>query len=226
MPKATFIYALCEPGTRKVRYIGKSNNPDRRLRYEHLRYEHLLRADKRTTHLGCWLRRVIQSGKTPNLVILAEVSDRSWKTEECRYIAAARMLGLDLVNSTDGGDGVTMTPETRKKIGDKNRGRKRSLEYREQKSKDMTGCRLGEKHPMFGRVGPANPKFGTKKKGASSVFIGVFWHSSSGKWRARIGNKSFGAFKLEIDAAKAYDRAVRGLYGRKAKTNFPIKCRD
>lgn len=203
MPNTTFIYALCEPGSRTVRYIGKSNDPRCRLKYGHL-----LDSVTRNTHLGRWLKRIARNKQAPNLLILAEVSRRSWKSEERRYIAAARMLGMYLVNSTDGGEGITMTPETRRKIG-----------------ASLRGNPLG----ASGKCGPASPVFGIKHKGASSKFLGVSRYcDSSGykSWVLNVCGRYLGYFKLEIDAAKAYDKAVRKLFGRKAKTNFPTKRRD
>lgn len=51
------------------------------------------------------------------MVILRAVPESEGPAAEIKYIRIARSLGMNLVNATDGGDGVTMTPETRKKIG-------------------------------------------------------------------------------------------------------------
>lgn len=118
MSSTTFIYALCEPGTRTVRYIGKSNNPAKRL------YEHLKISSKKNTHLGHWILRLMKLDAPPELVVLAKVPTEDWKEEERRYIRSARVLGMALVNATDGGEGVTQTPEIREKISAKQRGRK------------------------------------------------------------------------------------------------------
>lgn len=97
----TFIYALCEPGTRTVRYIGKANDPKDRLS------RHLRVSMKQQNHLGCWLRSLDVA--LPNLVILREVPQATWQEEEARYIKAARALGMKLVNGTDGGEGCNGT---------------------------------------------------------------------------------------------------------------------
>lgn len=110
MEKTTFIYALCEPGTRTVRYIGKSNNPALRFK------QHLCQSSRTKTHLGNWLRSVISLGETPALVVLREVPDAHREIAEKRYIRLAKGLGMRLVNSTDGGECCDPTPETRAKI--------------------------------------------------------------------------------------------------------------
>lgn len=113
----TFIYALCEPGTRTVKYIGKtSKTAQKRLA------RHLKESIKLDTHLGFWLRKVVSCGEVPNLIVLREVPGDG-SDAEIRCIRICRRLGIRLVNSTDGGEGVTMTPEIRKKIGEKNRGK-------------------------------------------------------------------------------------------------------
>lgn len=251
MSKTTFIYALCEPGTRIVRYIGKSDNPESRLRYGHLSESVRL-----TTHLGRWLQRVVWSGCEPALVILAEVPKRAWKSEERKHIAAYRRLGADLVNSTDGGEGVTQTPEIRRKIGDANRGKPCSSEQRKQISRALTGrklpkehrraigrgvlgtrrtaeqkhryrlSKLGDKNPMSGKSGPAHHSFGIKRKGASSKFLGVSWSNRHRKWFVQLGRKNLGYFSLEKEAAKTYDKVASRKFGSAVKTNFPVSCRD
>ena len=158
MTSTTFIYALCEPGTRTVRYIGKADDVPRRLR------KHLNESARQKNHLGNWLRAVLARGEKPALVILREVSYSLWKSAEKTYIRIARGLGKDLVNSTDGGEGITMTAEIRAKIGAAHLGRKLSTEVRakmciaqkgrtfspEARAK-MSATRLGRKSPMLGR---------------------------------------------------------------------------
>lgn len=117
--KTTFIYALCEPGAGTVRYIGKTARPKQRLT------EHLRDSIKTKTHLGNWLRSL---GMRPEMEILDEVTDSQGAFWEREYIRVFRALGLTLVNGTDGGDGVTMTPEIRGKISATLTGRKRPPE--------------------------------------------------------------------------------------------------
>lgn len=117
----TFIYALCEPGTRIIRYIGKSIRPEKRF------VEHAKRSSKQNTYLGNWLRAALTRGEIPNMVILREVPGDGGSTAEIKYIRIARdSLGVRLVNGTDGGDGLNNPPpETREKIAAAQRGLKR-----------------------------------------------------------------------------------------------------
>ncbi len=59
--------------------------------------------------------------------------------------------------------------------------------------------------------------------GGSSQYKGVCWNKQAGKWQAQImlNYKTYylGHFVNEIDAAKAYDRKAKGLFGEFARLN-------
>ncbi len=58
----------------------------------------------------------------------------------------------------------------------------------------------------------------------SSIFKGIHYEESRKKWRATImyERQSFflGRFDSEVEAAKAYDKKARELYGELAFQNF------
>ena len=64
----------------------------------------------------------------------------------------------------------------------------------------------------------------SKGGGTSSKFKGVTWSKQSQKWQAQIKfhkkNKHLGLFISEVEAAKAYDKAAKQLFGTFAKPNF------
>lgn len=54
----------------------------------------------------------------------------------------------------------------------------------------------------------------------TSGYKGVFWRRDRSKWRAKIGKKTIGLFDSKIEAAKAYDREAKRIFGEFAKPNF------
>jgi len=62
-------------------------------------------------------------------------------------------------------------------------------------------------------------------KKSSSKFKGVSWFKPAKLWISQIGYKGklhyIGYFTSEIEAAKAYDKKAKELFGEFAKLNFP-----
>lgn len=64
-----------------------------------------------------------------------------------------------------------------------------------------------------------------KRKDNISGYKGVTWHKPNQKWMAQIGKDgkryNLGYFYNPVEAAKAYDRAAKLLFGEFACLNFP-----
>ena len=114
----TSIYALIDPRTNLVRYVGKSQNPATRLR------RHIHEANKgNTTHKCCWIASLLHLNLKPILSILEVCEHAVWKEREIYWIAFYRELGADLTNCKDGGDGIEPTPEVRAKMSAARKGK-------------------------------------------------------------------------------------------------------
>lgn len=152
--KSTFIYALCDPDTGKIRYIGKSIYPKDRFR-RHIKNT----KDGYTQYVYNWIRSLLSRNKLPKMELLEECGE-NWAERERWWIQYFRSIpGNKLTNLTDGGEGIigyirseewrrkmskvqagkTISKETRKKISETSKGRQHSKETREKLSKAHSG---------------------------------------------------------------------------------------
>ena len=119
------IYCLINPINNDIVYIGKSKNISKRYK------DHCRKAKgKYRCKLDKWKNELISSGNLPVLEIIEQFDEyvdiNFW---EKYYISLYRSWGFNLLNMTEGGDGLqNPSIETRNKIGDKSRGRKFSKE--------------------------------------------------------------------------------------------------
>lgn len=90
------IYALMDPRTSCLRYVGKAVDVERRLKV-HLH-------EKAKTLKNNWLKSLKAKGLKPALEVLEEV-DGDGSDAERFWIASLRAAGARLLNATDGGDG-------------------------------------------------------------------------------------------------------------------------
>lgn len=124
------IYALTDPDSGVVRYVGRTIGcPKQRLR------RHLGDARRGArTWVARWLAKL---DAEPGLLLLEECSPERSASAETLWIAFFRRAGIALTNLTDGGDGgrgLRHGPEARAKIGAAHRGKTVSAETRARQS--------------------------------------------------------------------------------------------
>ncbi len=66
-------------------------------------------------------------------------------------------------------------------------------------------------------------KWNCKSQYPQSKYKGVSWQNHISKWRARISTEYIGVFNNQEDAAKAYNKRAKEIYGDFAVLNFPLK---
>lgn len=139
--KTTFIYALACPTTSAIKYVGKADDPQRRLR------SHMRRPC--STGMWAWRNLLKASGLTPVLSILEECAIEIWEERERWWIEHFRsMPNSAILNVLDGGNGSgecsdatkekkrlamigrTNSPITRQRISESNMGKTQTPEAR------------------------------------------------------------------------------------------------
>lgn len=99
------IYALCDPDTGDVRYIGKSNNPKRRYS-QHLSFN-------RGYPVSEWIQNLKKKSKKPVMKILASaIGGEAWKDLEPLLIKQYIEDGAMLLNVSSGGIDVRYVSHT------------------------------------------------------------------------------------------------------------------
>ena len=98
----SYIYGLYDAAG-KLRYIGKANNPAKRLS------SHMRDSRRRDTPVYRWIRK---NGRPEMRILSANCTD--WKSEERRLIDEARDRGECLLNIADGGDEPHCADEVRR----------------------------------------------------------------------------------------------------------------
>jgi hypothetical protein len=133
------IYVLYDPRSGEARYVGKSSRPIQRLQ------NHWNEVPS-NCHRSHWIQELRRLGLKPELEVvesIQSVDEETWKIRERWWIAQLKALGANLVNNTDGGDGVTGLPlETRKKMAATWKGRK----HKPESLIKMSNVRRGRKY--------------------------------------------------------------------------------
>lgn len=120
MPASWYIYALTEPHTNEIRYVGWTIDPQKRY------VAHIQNASHQRNHKSNWIKGLVRAGLRPGILIL-ETGNGDWQEAERWWIAHLRQNGANLTNMTDGGDGtpgLIPNAETRSKMSLSRRGRK------------------------------------------------------------------------------------------------------
>lgn len=121
MNNKNLIYALQDPETKQIRYIGKSTKGLKRP-HEHKRAYSL----KAHTHKNNWIKSLFAKNLMYEIVVLEEnIEDNQLDTKEIYWIAYHKSINSPLTNGTDGGEGSLgreISEETRKLLGEKKKG--------------------------------------------------------------------------------------------------------
>lgn len=148
------IYGLSDPRDSSIRYIGRTKfHLKKRLS------KHLGSSDK--THRSFWIKSLLKEGIRPDIFEIEVVPLEEHREAERFWIRYFLMIGADLVNCKEGGEGSVlgnkttfrrghvMTEEVRGKISCKMRGTSRpspSKETREKMAEAKKGKKRGP-HP-------------------------------------------------------------------------------
>ena len=113
--KKVWIYLLKDPRNGLPKYVGKSNNPKKRLK------EHICDSKFEHTKKGNWIKKLIKLNLTPIIEILKETNESEFGFWECFFIKKLINEGIILLNFDEKGIGTASNPrknskKTKKKL--------------------------------------------------------------------------------------------------------------
>lgn len=96
-----WIYLLKDPRDDSKKYVGSSNNPEKRLK------AHIYNSKTERTKKGNWVRKLLTLNLKPILIILKETNINEYEFWEEFYIKELKNEGCLLLNYDDKGIGTT-----------------------------------------------------------------------------------------------------------------------
>lgn len=105
------IYTLSDPDSGMIRYVGKTIMSLNRRLSNHLSLQSL----KDKNHKNYWIKKLIKEDKKPIIELLERVELVNWEESEIYWISQIKSWGFNLTNSTNGGNGLILSPEGREK---------------------------------------------------------------------------------------------------------------
>jgi len=140
----SFVYALKDPRTDAIRYVGITNQKLKDRLYQHTK-------ENNRNHRCNWIKSILNIGLSPEIEMLATVDDSLRVEAEKGWIAFFRKIGADLVNATDGGEGLlNPSKETRIKLSRAQMGNKKFLGHRHSPDTKarMSKSQMGNTHAI------------------------------------------------------------------------------
>ena len=214
--RTVFVYALRDPCTKQVRYVGRSFTPKHRYQ------RHI--SDKSDTHKTRWIKQLAQLNLKPELEILDAVAENNWAVAEIYWINKFD----NLTNSCAGGAGVLKPAnEARIKMRHQKLGKPLSDDHRKKVSFALKGKPKPTRTTAH-KINLSNSRQGiviTKewrqhlsqasrqcKPRSASGYKGVCYDAKRNKYQAyiKINKKKIGLgrFNTAHEAAIAYNKAA------------------
>ena len=124
-PDQIFIYALVDPTSQEIRYVGASGDPRVRL------LQHINARSRETGPKAEWLRALVDRGVKPEYFVLEDTTRSEWEFWEQYWICQIRAWGHRLLNVDNGGlQSSRYTRDIRDRISRTLTGRSNVVRYR------------------------------------------------------------------------------------------------
>ena len=191
----TNIYVLLDPRNNNIKYLGKTTKTLEKRLSGHM-------TDKTINRKSSWIKSLKSQNLKPIIKLIDMVED-DWEFWEEYWISNIKMLGIELLNHTNGGEGMygyIPTQETREKLSKAFKGRKKSKEWLEKigisNSKLINVFNLkGELINSFKSITKASKYLNVQKSHISSCCKGKL--KSVNNLIFRYNNDSFNKYNIK-----------------------------
>lgn len=212
-----YTYALVDPRTFEIRYIGITKHSDMRLT-EHIR---IAKNDTDSNiHKRSWIKQLLKLDLKPIFVILESCPIEDSSNSEIWWISLCKSLGFNLTNLTNGGD---FPPSWE--------GKKHSEETKKKQSKSIGEYYSTHIHPMKGKSPPPewsiNNAESRKKKGILNTNWTYFVSSKRVKdvYGKRSENEEWKNKLREASKQRLSDPTKNPMYGKEQSESSKEKNR-
>lgn len=186
------IYALIDPRSEEIKYVGKTNNIKKRIR-EHIR-------DEENNLKYAWIKSLKKINLEPGVLILEETNVDESNFWEIFWISQCKSWGFELKNMTNGGDGSYGAIPW-------NKGKKGVFKHSKESKDLMSAWRkentIGEKNGFFGKKHSKESKEKQRQK------------SSLRRWSEEFKENRRG--EKSINCKKIYQYDLEGNFIREYK---------
>jgi hypothetical protein len=142
----TYIYTLKDPITNEIRYIGKANDPNKRI------LDHIKECkSSNKSHKISWVKSLLEKNLKPIVEILDEVSSEEWERCEQYWISQFKSWGFNLTNISKGGydNSYKRNDVTKNKMRKSKLGTKLSKSQRDKISESIK--KKASENPLYNR---------------------------------------------------------------------------
>ena len=190
----TKIYLLKCPDTNEVRYVGKTNNPEQRLK------AHNNKARDLGTYKRNWINKLRDEKKKPIFEIIEEVDIEVWQEKEKYWIEYYINLGCKLVNNLNSiGNGLTFGNQT---------------SFNGSNARPIIALdRKGDFFASFNSIAEAENVI--HKKGIESVLAKVTKTAGNYIWLYEEDYYKLSVEELDKIIINANDNSLRGIKGKR-----------
>lgn len=192
--RAVLIYGLIDPLTNELKYIGKTHSTLRRRLLGHLND---VKRGRVYIPRHKWIAGLLLLDTQPEIFAIEEVKESAWRDAEQFWISYFRFIGCQLLNATDGGDGLCSYKHREDTKARQSESAKRRYENSAERKKTGDAVREAFK----GAEAKANFLRGRSKVGwQRPAHLIAFVQSPEG--RERLGNRMRGVPKSAEHRAK------------------------